>query len=370
MKITKKLNYTLRISTIVAVTLIISLLFPYLLGENKAVEQLKSEYSSFEKQWGLYNDGQEINGQKGITGIDINILKAWSLTRGSDDVIVGVLDSGIDNNHEAIENNIYINAAEIRDNDIDDDSNGYIDDINGWNFYNDKNIVYEGLLQDYHGTHIAGIIAASNDNGVVCGVAPDVSILPLRFLRGSKGQISDAINAIQYAYSLGVRIINCSWDSAEYYEELFYAMEKYNEILFVCSAGKDNKDLSVRPVYPACFDLPNVICVAAIDNQGNLEKYTNYGKEVHVAAPGVDIYSCMPDGEYSYLSGTSSAAAYVTGIAALVKSCNPDLTCTEISNILQIGVKTLPALDGKVKSGGIIDAFLCLKEAKEYLKHN
>ena len=108
--------------------------------------------------------------------------------------------------------------------------------------------------------------------------------------------------------------------------------------------------------------------MVAIDNQGNLEKYTNYGERAHVAAPGVEIYSCIPEGDYTYLRGSSSATAYVSGIAALVKSYHPDLQSVEIANILKIGTKTLSSLKGKVKSGGIIDAYLCLKESDKYSK--
>lgn len=316
---------------------------------------------NFSQQWGLYNNGQTINGTKGVKGIDINILKAWELSKGSEDVIIGMLDAGIDTNCIEYKDNIFINKSEIPNNGIDDDQNGFIDDISGWNFYQNSNQIYDNYLHDYHGTYLSGIIAASEEGDNMKGIAPKVKILPLKFLQGSTGDTKDAIKAIEYAYSLGVRIINCSWDTKTYDLDLEKTMSKYSDILFICSAGKSKENLEVSPVYPACYDLPNIVSVAAIDNRGCLYEYSGYGNKADVAAPGVDIYSLMPDGNYTYSSGTSAATAYVTGVAALIKSYRPDLSSTQIATIIKQNTKKIDSLEGKVSSCGIVDAYQCLK---------
>ena len=145
--------------------------------------------------WGLQNKGQEINGKKGLQGIDINIIKAWEYTKGNADIIVGILDTGIQIDSVYLQDSIYINDNEIPNNGIDDDNNGYIDDINGWNFFNNNNMIYDSYLHDYHGTYISGIISSSKTDALI-GIAPNVKILPLKFISGSKGEIQDAIDAI------------------------------------------------------------------------------------------------------------------------------------------------------------------------------
>ena len=318
--------------------------------------------NKFVNQWALCNHGQKIKDQDGLKGIDINIIKAWELTKGSPDVTVGILDSGIEIDNLNIKNNIYRNIKE-KINENDDDQNGFIDDINGWNFYLNNNSVFDSYLHDYHGTYLSGIIAASHDTGKLYGIAPNVKIMPLKFLSGSQGQTEDAIKAIDYAHKMGVRIINCSWDNTTYNKELEEAMRTYKDILFICSTGKNSKDLNKVPVYPACYNLPNVVSVAAIDNRGELYRLSGFGQKAHVAAPGVNIYSCMPEGDYIYSSGTSPATAIVSGIAALIKSYQPTLTSVEIAEILKKSVTPIEGLEGKVASGGIIDAYKCLKNA-------
>lgn len=327
-------------------------------------EIVKTEIDLPEEQWALHNTGQVIKDEVGVSGIDINVLEAWEITKGSNDVIIGILDSGVDIDCIEIRDNIFLNNKEIANNGLDDDNNGYIDDIHGWNFYNDNNVLFEDYLCDYHGTYISGVISASHEKGNLFGIAPNVKLLPLKFLRNSSGQTKDAINAIEYAYSLGVRIINCSWDTPIFDNELYSTIKKYSDILFICSGGKNGKDLKDYPVYPACYDLPNVICVAAVDNQGNLYRMSGYGDSVDLAAPGVNILSSMADGKYMYSDGTSVATAHVTGIAALVKSYSPELSAEEIANILRKSVTKTARLENKVATNGIIDATMCLKNAK------
>ena len=162
-------------------------------------------------QWPLLNQGQEILGQKGHPGVDIGALNAWNITSGDPNVVVGVLDTGIDTQHFGLRNSIYINTKEIPNNGIDDDNNGYVDDVSGYDFSNGDSSVFDNASSDAHGTHIAGIIASNfNQEGIV-GIAPNAKILPLKFIDGNVGYTSDAIEAIEYAKKMGVKIINMSW---------------------------------------------------------------------------------------------------------------------------------------------------------------
>ncbi len=230
----------------------------------------------FSYQWGLSNKGQTI-GMPGIPGMDIDAVRAWKFTKGDPNVVVGVLDSGIDINHPDIKNNIYVNKGEIPENGIDDDSNGFIDDVNGWDFYNNDKTVYDSFDEDIHGTHVSGIIAATSDSQGICGVAPNVKILPLKFMSSPDGgYTSDAIRAINYAKFFRKKVINCSWTGSDYNKALKVVMKK-SKILFVCAAGNSGLDVTNSPVYPACFDIQNVLSVGAIENQGNLAYFSNFG---------------------------------------------------------------------------------------------
>lgn len=292
----------------------------------------------FKKQWGLENNGQSIEKQKGIQGIDVDILKAWQITMGSPNVVVGVLDTGIDINHNDLKKNI----------------------LNGWDFANDDNTVFDDLYEDSHGTHVTGIIAADSGNSIgVSGVAPNAKILPLKFISYNGGYISDAIEAIEYAKKMGVKIINCSWSGPEYNEALKYTIENA-DILFVCASGNYMSDISMFPVYPASYDLPNVISVAAVNNNGNLWSASNYGIKVNVAAPGESIISTLPDNQYAFEDGTSMSAPFVTGIAALLQSINFELTPNQMKNLIINNGRKISELTNYVGSGGIVDAYLTL----------
>lgn len=315
--------------------------------------------NKFNNQWALYNNGQVINNKAGRENVDINVMNAWNLTQGDDSVIVGILDTGIYINHNDLRSAIYQNDYEIAGNGIDDDNNGYIDDINGWDFYNDDANVFDAASTDTHGTNVAGIIAASANNGGVVGVAPLVKLLPLKFINGKIGYTSDAIEAIEYAKSMGVEVINCSFGGSDNNQALKDAM-KESGILFICSAGNSGADTKDKPVYPAAFDIDNIISVAAIDSKGIVPTYSSYGDDVDVAAPGSDILSTDPGNQYNYYTGTSMAAAFVSGVAALTKSYLPDVTATSIKRRIMLSVVKCKALRDKVSTGGRVDAFAVL----------
>lgn len=261
---------------------------------------------------------------------NINIEKIWEKTLGDENIIIGIIDSGIDISCDEIKQSIYANKDEVPDNEKDDDNNGYINDINGWNFYDNSNEVFTNFSSDFHGTMIAGIIAGSHTDNGKFGIAPNVKILPLKCFRGTKGDTNDVIKAIEYGYDLGVRIFNCSWDTSTYSEKLFNIIKKYDDAIFICSGGKQAQDLSKDSVYPACFDLDNIICVGAIDNEGNIYQYSGFGDDIDIYAPGENIYCIMPGSKYTYSNGTSLSTAYVTGSVALVKSKFPELNVNDI----------------------------------------
>ncbi len=313
----------------------------------------------FGEQWGLLNEGQKISGQQGKEGVDIKAENAWESTQGKPSVLVGILDTGIDISHKDLKGNIFTNTNEIPGNGIDDDGNGYIDDINGWNFSGDNSTVYSNATEDKHGTHVAGIVAASTNSEGITGVAPKVRILPLKFIGADGGYTSDAIDAIEYAEKMGVRIINCSFGGSEYNQALKDEMSD-SSILFICAAGNDGNDVKTTPVYPACFGLPNEVSVAAADNKGNLAAYSNYGTGIDIAAPGTGILSTLPGDNYGYLSGTSMAAPFAAGTAALIQSTVSDLTAAQIAARLKKCATPLDGLKGKVGSGGMLNAYKAL----------
>ncbi|MDR0138838.1 S8 family serine peptidase [Metabacillus idriensis] len=309
--------------------------------------------------WGIENKGQYVGGLYGIPGIDVNAVPAWTVTKGSTKVVVAVIDTGIDITHPDLKSRIFVNPNEVPRNGIDDDGNGYIDDVNGWDFYNDDNTVYDSPDVDDHGTHVAGTIAAQGDNGIgVVGVAPLVKILPLKFLgtpEGS-GSVSDAVEAIYYAASMGVKISNNSWGGGNYSTALYEAIRDSGS-LFVAAAGNDGLNNDYYSHYPSSYSLDNILSVAAIDNWGNRAYFSNYGSySVDVAAPGEDILSTIPEGGYAFYNGTSMAAPHVTGTAALLYSKIRSYTPYDLKNKIMNNTEPLYSLQSLVSTGGIVDA--------------
>jgi subtilisin family serine protease/fibronectin type 3 domain-containing protein len=260
--------------------------------------------SDFENLWALHNTGQEVNGVTGSSGADIDAPDAWDITTGSEDVVVAVLDSGIAKMHPEMNTNIWVNSAENNGvNGEDDDGNGYVDDIYGWDFWDN-----DAAPLDYnsHGTHIAGTIAALGDNNAgITGVNWRAKIMALR-IGGVVGTVGEAAEAIIYAVDNGAHILNASWGGSDYsqteYDAIEYADE--NGVLLVAAAGNggddgEGDDNDETPEYPASYDLPNIISVAATDQDDVLAEFSNYGvNSVDVAAPGVNIYSTVPEFTY------------------------------------------------------------------------
>lgn len=252
-------------------------------------------------QWGLSNTGQVIRGTAGTAGADISAVDAWELRREAPEVVVAVIDTGIDLGHEDLVGNIWVNAAETPDNGLDDDGNGVIDDVNGYNTRTETGDVSDGYG---HGTHVAGIIGAVANNAKgVAGVAWNVKLMPVRcFDDFGSTSVADIIEAFDYAIAqrqrgVNIRVINASLGMGTYNESLEQSVGAAIDagILVVCSAGNQGYDLAVNPMYPAAFALAGLVSVAATDNQDNLATFSNLSKNwVVSSAPGVDILSTVP----------------------------------------------------------------------------
>jgi thermitase len=307
----------------------------------------------------FYPDDPDISQDWGLNqfnNIDIDAPEAYGVTLGSPSIIVAVLDSGVDLNDPDLNTKLWTNP-------VNDAAEGYPNDIHGWNFVSDDNDVQD---DNGHGTHVTAIIAAQGNNGYgISGVAPGVQIMPLKFLdENGNGSTSDAVSAIYYAVQHGARVINASWGGVEAYGPLADAIQyaNANNVVFVTAAGNTGTDNDTVPSYPASYELPNELSVAAIDQNGNLASFSDYGPAtVNLAAPGVNIVSevptsIVPSGLES-LSGTSMSAAYVSGVAALVASVEPTFTAAQIVQRIDSTVKILPTLEGKTISGGMVDAY-------------
>ncbi|MGB3493119.1 MAG: S8 family peptidase [Elainellaceae cyanobacterium] len=311
----------------------------------------------FSELWGLDNQGQT----GGTVDADIDATEAWDISTGQD-VVVAVIDSGVDYTHPDLAQNMWVNTGETPNNGIDDDGNGFVDDYYGYDFANDDSDPFD---DDGHGTHVAGTIAAVGDNDIgVVGVAPNAKIMALKFLDASGfGETFDAIQAIEYAILMGADISNNSWGGSFYSAALEDAIAAANDAgqLFVTAAGNSSSNNNIFPSYPANYDFDNVISVASTDANDELSWFSNVGStSVDLAAPGSDIYSTIPGGGYASFNGTSMASPHVAGVAALLLAQNPDLTASEIKQKILDSVDPLDALDGLTASGGRLNAYNAL----------
>lgn len=286
-----------------------------------------------------------------LYGLDkIDAPDAWNITTGSASVIVGSIDTGVDYTHPDLMNNIWTNIGEIAGDGIDNDGNGYIDDIHGYDFVNNDG---DAMDDNGHGSHTSGTIGAEGNNGIgVTGVSQDVSIMALKFLDADGfGDTMGAILAVEYATMMGADLTNNSWGGGAFSQALYDAIAEGP--LFVAAAG-NNASSALH--YPAGYDLDNIISVAATDSSDQLADFSNYGSWVDLAAPGVDVVSTVPGG-YASLSGTSMAAPHVAGVAALLLAANPDLTADEIVAAILGSVDLVPGLTGDVTTGGRLNAY-------------
>ncbi|MDQ3041861.1 MAG: S8 family serine peptidase [Acidobacteriota bacterium] len=327
-----------------------------LLRESDATPVMPND-PKFSEQWALNNSGQ--NGGK--ANADVAALKAWLKTQGSSDVVVAVLDSGVDYKHTDLAANMWFRPDSVPQ--YRDDELGTFNDAYGFNAADNLS---DPMDENGHGTHCSGIIGAEGDNDEgIAGINWKVKIMPLKFMgRGGFGTTKDAIEAINYAIDrkrngVNVRVINASWGSTMYSKALEDAIRAAGEegILFVAAAGNNGTSNDRSPHYPSNYNLPNVISVAALDRNDNLASFSNFGvKTVHIAAPGRDILSTWLGDDYREASGTSMATPYVAGVAALILASEPKLSVEKLRERVLKSVDKLAALDGKVESGGRINA--------------
>ncbi len=316
--------------------------------------------------WGMYGDESSPANQYGSAAAE-----AWALgSTGSRAVAVVVIDEGIQITHPDLAANKWINPGEIAGNKIDDDKNGYVDDINGWDFYSNNASIYDGPGDD-HGTHVAGTIGAVGGNGVgVAGVNWNVTLISAKFLGPSGGYTSDAAEALYYARALKTRTafpVNVvatsnSWGGGGYSKTLLDAINAAGRagILFVAAAGNDGLDIDVLPSYPAGYTCDAggwdcVVSVAAINSTGALASWSNYGAtRVDLGAPGVGIWSTVPTSSYASYSGTSMATPHVSGAAALCASASKNLRGADLRTAL-LSTTATPSLAGNTVTGGRLD---------------
>jgi len=300
----------------------------------------------FGELWGLHN---------------IDAPEAWDIATGSSDVVVAVIDTGVDYNHEDLSANMWVNPGEIPANGVDDDGNGYIDDIYGIDAINNDSDPFD---DNGHGTHVSGTIGAVGDNGIgVAGVNWDVQIIACKFLGSSGwGDTADAVECLQYIKGLrdsGINIVatNNSWGGGGYSQTLYDAINAQREILFMAAAGNSALDTDSSVHYPSSYYLPNLLAVSATDQNDALASFSNYGRRtVHIGAPGVSILSSLPGNSYDSWSGTSMATPHVSGLAALLKASDPLCDWIDIRNLILSGSNPIANLDGKTVTGARLNA--------------
>lgn len=305
----------------------------------------------------------------------IDAPAVWSRGFEGSGVIVGVVDGMVDTSHSQLTDNILVNAGEIPDNQIDDDENGFVDDYKGIQV----NLTPNDPVQNRHGTHVTGIVVADPEKGPVSGVAPKAKVVPAQFIdNDGGGSIGDAIIALKYVADRGAKIINMSWgmDACVDVPNLRAVLSDLNSrgILLVTAAGNGDSrgvgiNMDVTPAYPSAYDFANQLNVAAATISQVLIGFSNYGvQKVHVAAPGVSIYSTTPGEQIETMSGTSMAAPMVSGAAALLMSAEPTATAAQVKQALMTSV-TRPSTLMNVKSGGIINVYDALTALKSTLGH-
>ncbi|NJM61512.1 MAG: S8 family serine peptidase [Oscillatoriales cyanobacterium RU_3_3] len=310
--------------------------------------------------WGLNNTGQT----GGSADADIDAPEAWGIQTGSKDVTVAVIDTGGDYRHQDLAANTWRNTGEIAGNGVDDDNNGFVDDVHGYDFVNTDG---DPMDDEGHGTHVAGTIGAVGNNNIgVVGVNHNVSLMHLKFLdSGGFGFTDNAARAIDYATRMGAKVINASFGGGGYSQSMFDAISRANNagVLFVAAAGNDANNNDLNPDFPTNYDLPNIISVAATDERDRLAWFSNYGRDtVDLAAPGVNILSTLPGNSYGQFDGTSMAAPHVAGAAALLLAQKPNQSPAQLKNILMESADRVTSLEATTVTGGRLNVHQALSQ--------
>ncbi|MFZ4713355.1 MAG: S8 family peptidase [Bacteriovoracaceae bacterium] len=313
----------------------------------------------FDELWGLSNTGAIALSK---AGNDINVLKAWDITQGKKDIIVAVIDTGVELSHPDLKDQIYVNLKEKKGKPgVDDDNNGFIDDVNGYDFANNDNDPSDDVG---HGTHCSGTIGATHNTIGIAGVMANVRILPIKFIGLNGGTSAAAIKAIQYAIKMKVNVMSNSWGGGAASKALEDAIKAANKagIVFVAAAGNDANNNDKMPSYPASYKVDNVISVAALSANGKMASFSNYGaSSVHVMAPGDKILSTYPGKTYKSLSGTSMATPHVSGVVGLMLSQEKISPKVVRDRLIASSVKS-SLIASQTVSQGRVDAFRALTQ--------
>jgi serine protease len=314
--------------------------------------------------YAIDNTGQPIANVNGTPDADMDVLEAWTVQTGNPELVIAVIDEGVRYDHPDLAANMWTNTGEIPGNGIDDDGNGFTDDVYGYDFYD-----FDGDPMDEggHGTHVAGTICAEGNNGIgIVGVVQQCKIMALRFLGPRGGSTSGGIAALDYAVQMGAKISNNSWGGGGFSQALYESIAAARDAdhIFLAAAGNDGTNNDASPHYPSNYDLPNVVSVAATDKNDELASFSNYGAlSVDIGAPGVEIastyiFSNKPRdcSDYCYLSGTSMATPNVTGVVALIRSQFPQMGYQEVIDLLYATARPAAAVAGITTTGGIANA--------------
>lgn len=308
-------------------------------------------------------------------GVSVNAAYKEYGTAHTTPVIVAVVDTGVDVTHEDLKGVIWVNTKEIPNNGIDDDGNGYIDDINGINTLvrDPKGKATVNIIDTHsHGTHVSGTIGAKQNNGIgIAGIASNVMIMPIRTIPNDGDETDiDVAEAFVYAAKNGAKIINCSFGKNVNEgrqlipDTLKYIGEKYG-VLVIAAAGNETADIDLEPTYPASFNNDNLLIIAATTSEGRISYFSNFGKiNVDVAAPGTNIFSTVPGNRYESMSGTSMATPTTVGVAAEILSHYPNLSLAQLKDVLIRSVTKVDIFQDKMVSGGRIDLLKSLELAR------
>ena len=309
--------------------------------------------SRFGDLWGMHNVGQS----GGLVDFDIDAPEGWDINTDASNVVIGSIDTGVDENHEDLAANMWSNPGEIPGNGVDDDANGYLDDVDGWDFLGN-----DAIAQDdhNHGSHTMGTAAGVGSNGVgVAGVAWSARIMRLKICNQSGSCIgSAAVEATDYATENGARLTSNSWGGGGYSQAMQDAIDRADAagVLYIAAAGNNGRNIDSSPFYPASYDSPNVVSVANVTRFGSRSSSSNYGAvSVDLGAPGTDIWSTVRNGGYASFTGTSMACPHVTGAIANIMGFNPTLGHLEYRDIILQSVVPADSMAGVTVTGGVLN---------------
>lgn len=314
--------------------------------------------------WGMHNTGQMVNGDPGVANADIDAPAAWDVFTGDPNMVVAVLDTGVNYLHPELAGNMWSNPGEIPANGVDDDENGYVDDVHGWDFWNNDG----NPMDDHgHGTFCAGVIGARGNNGIgIAGVNWRCKIMALKFFSGSiQATIEGAVAAIDYAVSNGARVSSNSW-----YAGASLALEDAVDSahaaghLIVAAAANFATNNDLIPYYPASYAHDNVIAVGGSTNDDELASFSNYGAvSVDLLAPAVNVYSCWINNGYLWGDGTSAATPHVAGAAALLLGQNSAASYLQVRGDILATARPVPAAQGRCVTGGVLNVARALRRS-------